>query len=58
MKTEEGGVLLADLQRETKELKEKVAKIYSRFGKEKVGEKINTYEYDNFSHWIIEELWA
>ena len=23
-----------------------------------MGGKINLYEYDNFSHWIIEDLWA
>lgn len=31
---------------------------YGHFDKDKVGEKINLFEYDNFSHWIIEELWA
>lgn len=53
MKTEEGNALLADLRKETAVIKEKLGSIYAQFDKAKVGEKINLYEYDNFSHWII-----
>jgi len=54
MKTEEGKKNLEDLRKETNAIKEKLSGIYSKFDKGKVGEKINMYEYDNFSHWIIE----
>lgn len=39
-------------------MRARLASFYSHFDKAKVGEKINLFEYDNFSHWIIEELWA
>jgi hypothetical protein len=54
MKTEAAHNTLDELIKETNLIKEKLASIYSKFDKAKVGEKINLYEYDNFSHWIIE----
>lgn len=50
--------MLQDLKKETATIKQKLASIYGKFDKAKVGQKINLYEYDNFSHWIIEELWT
>lgn len=58
MKTEAGQKALGELITETNLIKQKLKSIYSKFDKGKVGEKINLYEYDNFSHWIIEQLWA
>mgnify|MGYP000678150838 CR=1 FL=1 len=53
MKTEEGSSLLNELKQETLKIKDKLSRIYEKFDKGKVGGKINLYEYDNFSHWII-----
>ena len=53
MKTEQGVSLLKELKEENMKIKEKLSRIYEKFDKCKVGGKINLYEYDNFSHWII-----
>jgi hypothetical protein len=58
MKTEDGSQMRMTLEKENSRIKQQLHQYYSEFDKTKVGGKINMYEYDNFSHWIIEDLWA